>query len=108
MKNINLSVEGKKVSLDFNDHFSQLAKANESLNMGSQENYTKRGMIYVDVPEMVGITGACENIDTLFKIKNRLDLPLFFTQTGQLALEQALQSFSGTWTVIHSGRDEEE
>lgn len=64
-------------------------------------------MVYVDVPEIVGITGACENVDTLFKIGNHLDLPLFFTQTGQLSLEQALQSFSGVWTVIHSGRDEE-
>ena len=64
-------------------------------------------MVYVDVPEIVGITGACENVDTLFKIGNHSDLPLFFTQTGQLSLEQALQSFSGVWTVIHSGRDEE-
>jgi asparaginyl-tRNA synthetase len=36
-----------------------------------------------------------------------LDLPLFFTQTGQLSLEQALQSFPGVCTIIHSGRDEE-
>src|SRR3990167_11193490 len=32
---------------------------------------------------------------------------LCFTQTGQLSLEQALQSFPGCFTVIHSGRDEE-
>jgi len=29
------------------------------------------------------------------------------TQTGQLSLEQSLQSFHGVFTVIHSGRDEE-
>ncbi len=108
MKKINLKIENKKVSLDFNDHFSNLVKINQSLNFGARENYQKRNMVYVDVPEIVGITGACENVDTLFKLGNRLGLPLFFTQTGQLALEQALQSFSGVWTVIHSGRDEEE
>ncbi|MFH0943512.1 MAG: amino acid--tRNA ligase-related protein, partial [Candidatus Beckwithbacteria bacterium] len=82
-------------------------KISASLNAGARENYEKSGLMYVDVPEIVGITGACENVDTLFKVGNRLDIPLFFTQTGQLSLEQALQSFNGTFTVIHSGRDEE-
>jgi asparaginyl-tRNA synthetase len=107
MKKINLTVEGKKIDLDFNEHFGHLTKITESLNVGSAENYRRNGLTYVDVPEIVGITGACENVDTLFKVHNRFDLPLFFTQTGQLSLEQALQSFHGVYTVIHSGRDEE-
>lgn len=107
MRKIQLTIAGKKLILNFNDHFAHLVNINESLTVGATQNYRKRGLVYVDVPEIVGITGACENVDTLFKVGNRLDLPLFFTQTGQLALEQALQSFSGTWTVIHSGRDEE-
>ncbi|MCX6817127.1 MAG: hypothetical protein NTZ93_04655 [Candidatus Beckwithbacteria bacterium] len=93
--------------INFNDHFANLTKINASLNNGARENYQKTGLTYVDVPEIVGITGACENVDTLFKVGNRLDIPLFFTQTGQLSLEQALQSFHGAFTVIHSGRDEE-
>lgn len=107
MKKINLTIEKQKITLNFNEHFANLVKINESLNEGARENYRKRNTMYVDVPEIVGITGACENVDTLFKIGNHSDLPLFFTQTGQLSLEQALQSFSGVWTVIHSGRDEE-
>lgn len=107
MKRVKLTIENKKISLGFNGHFKNLVKINESLNFGASQNYKKRGIIYVDVPEIVGITGACENVDTLFKIGNHSDLPLFFTQTGQLSLEQALQSFSGVWTVIYSGRDEE-
>lgn len=107
MANLKLKVEEKPVSLDFNSHFQNLVLINQSLNEGARENYQKKGLVYVDVPEIVGITGACENVDTLFKIQNRYGLPLFFTQTGQLALEQALQSFSGVWTVIHSGRAEE-
>jgi len=97
-----------KSNVSFDLHFSHLVKINESLNVGAFNNYKKIGLTYVDVPEMVGITGACENVDTLFKIKNRVDLPLFFTQTGQLSLEQALQNLPGVFTVIHSGRDEEE
>lgn len=108
MKDMTLSIGNKKVTLTYKDHFAHLAKVYESLNAGVMAQYKKIGLTYVDVPEIVGITGACENIDTLFKVGNRLGLPLFFTQTGQLALEQSLQSFNGCCTVIHSGRDEEE
>lgn len=107
MKQILIKSQNRKISLDFNDHFGNLVKINESLNQGAAKHYQELGLTYVDVPEMVGITGACENIDTLFKMQNRLDLPLFFTQTGQLSLEQSLQSFPGVYTIIHSGRDEE-
>lgn len=107
MVKLKLTTEGKAVTLDYNYHFQNLVLINQSLNQGARENYQKKGLVYVDVPEIVGITGACENVDTLFKIQNRYGLPLFFTQTGQLALEQSLQSFSGVWTVIHSGRAEE-
>ena len=106
MNKIKLNIQGNQIKLDFNHHFANLAKINENLNQGAAQNYQKQGLTYIDVPEIVGITGACENVDTLFKTQNRLDLPLFFTQTGQLSLEQALQSFPGVFTVIHSGRDE--
>lgn len=90
------------------EHFHNLVKVNENLNMGAAEYYQRLGLTYVDVPSIVGITGACENIDTLFKVQSRVDNPLFFTQTGQLFLEQSLQSLPGVYTVITSGRDEEE
>lgn len=108
MKQLNLTLSKNKLQLSYKEHFSNLVAINQSLNYGAQEDYRNRGRTYVDVPEIVGITGACENVDTLFKIGNHLELPLFLTQTGQLALEQALQSFHGVYTVIHSGRDEEE
>ncbi|MEK7571336.1 MAG: amino acid--tRNA ligase-related protein [Patescibacteria group bacterium] len=107
MKDLQLSIEGKRMTLGYKEHFAHLVKINQSLVQGATRNYESRGMTYCEVPEIVGITGACENVDTLFKIGNNLGLPLFFTQTGQLALEQALQSFPGCWTIIHSGRDEE-
>lgn len=89
------------------EHLAHLVNIASSMFYGTISHYKKLGLQYADVPEIVGITGACENVDTLFKVGNNLDLPLFFTQTGQLALEQALQSNHGVYTIIHSGRDEE-
>lgn len=89
-------------------HIENLININSSLHQGSLNHYELAGLQYIDVPQIVGITGACENIDTLFKVGNRLDLPLFFTQTGQLALEQSLTFSHGVYTIIHSGRDEEQ
>ena len=104
---LKLSINNKIKTIDYQKHFANLVLVNQSLNFGAWDNYKKSGLTYTDVQEIVGITGACENIDTLFKVQNRLSLPLFIAQTGQLSLEQALQSFHGVFTVIHSGRDEE-
>lgn len=90
------------------NHFRNLIGINNSIFNAGHDHYRKSGLTYAEVPHMVGITGACENVDTLFKIQNRMNNPLFFTQTGQLSLEQLLQCFPGMYTVIHSGRDEEE
>src|SRR5512142_3394148 len=73
----------------------------------AHRHYSSHGLMHVPVPQIVGITGACENVDTLFKVKSRVPVPLFFCQTGQLTLEQALQFHPGVYTVMHSGRDEE-
>lgn len=70
MQNVQLSVEGQKVTLPYNDHFANLVRISQSLNLGAANNYRGRNMVYVDVPSIVGITGACENVDTLFRIGN--------------------------------------
>jgi asparaginyl-tRNA synthetase len=90
------------------EHIKDLIKLNETFSDAARAHYVSIGLTNVEVPAIVGITGACENVDTLFRIGNRLGVPLFFNQTGQLSLEQALQHFPGVYTVIHSGRDEEE
>jgi asparaginyl-tRNA synthetase len=70
-------------------------------------HYRGLGLAHVPVPQIVGITGACENVDTLFRVGSRIDAPLFFSQTGQLTLEQALRHYHGVYTTMISGRDEE-
>ncbi|MFA5994892.1 MAG: amino acid--tRNA ligase-related protein [Patescibacteria group bacterium] len=95
-------------NLSFNDHFANIVNITQTAHQAVLKHYTQAGLTYVDVPAIVGITGACENVDTLFKIQSHQPgLNLFFTQTGQLSLEQALQVFPGACTIIHSGRDEE-
>lgn len=86
-------------------HFTHLALLNQSLTAGIHTYQQGRGLTYIDVPEMVGITGAHGQIDSLFRIQNRYDLPLFFIQTSQFSLEQALQYFPGIYTIINSSRD---
>jgi asparaginyl-tRNA synthetase len=85
-----------------------LITLNETFADAARQHYSSIGLTHVEVPSIVGITGACENVDTLFRVGSRLHILLFFSQTGQLSLEQALQHFPGVYTVIHSGRDEEE
>src|SRR5690348_13984243 len=91
-----------------NNNLKNIIELNQTFARAAEEHYVASGLTYVDVPQIVGITGACENVDTLFRVKSRVPVPLFFSQTGQLSLEQALQHFPGVYTTIHSGRDEEE
>ena len=89
-----------------NKKLRDLILINQTFGEAAHTYYRSIGLTYADVPQIVGITGACENVDTLFRVGSRLGIPLFFSQTGQLALEQALQYFPGMSTTIHSGRDE--
>lgn len=107
MQKIKITTPSGEKRINQAKHMENLIRLNGAIIESVREHYRNIGLQYVEVPEVVGITGACENIDTLFKVGNRLDLPLFITQTGQLALEQSLQFFPGVFTIIHSGRDEE-
>lgn len=88
------------------DHVRNVIELTTTLEHSAVHHYENIGLQYCPVPQIVGITGACENVDTLFKVGNQRALPLFFSQTGQLMLEFALQYSQGVYTVIHSGRDE--
>lgn len=79
---VKTNTHGKHKKLDYDKHFSNVVLVNQSLNFGALEHYKNSGLTYVDVQQIVGITGACENVDTLFKVQNRLSLPLFIAQTG--------------------------
>ncbi|MEK9152644.1 MAG: amino acid--tRNA ligase-related protein [Patescibacteria group bacterium] len=86
---------------------NQLIPIASTFSAAAHNHYGSTGLAFVPVPQIVGITGACENVDTLFKVKSHVPVPLFFSQTGQLTLEQALQHYPGVYTTMVSGRDEE-
>src|SRR4051812_7677382 len=66
-------------------------------------HYDSLGLEYVDdVPLLVPITGACENVSTLYSLAGQRNV--YLTQTGQLSLETELADVSGTYCVISSFR----
>lgn len=89
------------------EHFRNLINIADTVESTCHKHYGKsQQLTFCPVPQIVGITGACENVDTLFKVGNQQAIPLFFSQTGQLMLEAVLQYMPGFYTIIHSGRDE--
>jgi len=70
-----------------NNNLTNLIKLNQTFADAARKHYASAGLTYADVPQIVGITGACENVDTLFRVGSRVKVPLFFSQTGQLSLE---------------------
>jgi asparaginyl-tRNA synthetase len=83
-------------------HLGLLSRIHRASTNELYSHYEALGLLRVSVPTLVGITGACENISTLFSIEgnNRVHL----TQTGQLALEHALQFADGLYCSTQSFR----
>ncbi len=78
---------------------------NDSLMLGAIEHLSKSGFRWIDVPIMTKITGACENVDTLYSVEH-FGKTAYLAQTGQLYLEAKIPSHEKVWTVIHSSRAE--
>jgi asparaginyl-tRNA synthetase len=60
-----------------------------------------------NMPEIVGVTGACENIDTLFKV-DYFDKPAYLAQSDQLYLELITPYLKRVYAEIQSFRMEPE
>lgn len=79
---------------------------------GSVDSYYKSlALDWVDdTPVIVPITGACENVDTLFGVRGRESQftveRRYLAQTAQLFLEVELQFSSGVYTLVRSFRDD--
>lgn len=90
------------------EHILNLSTITEVVNEATAAFYKDIGAKWVDVPQIVGVTGACENLATLFQIiySKMKDNPFYGTQTGQLALELSLREMKNVWTRIISLRAE--
>lgn len=80
-------------------------KINDSLYWGAT-NYAKaNGFMYTEVPILTKITGACENVDTLYAL-DHFGKQGYLAQTGQLYLESKIPLHEKLWTMITSSRAE--
>lgn len=106
MKKITINTINGPVVVDYFEHVQRIMHMHAMLYQAAMSYYPKTGLSFTIAPYIVGITGACENVNTLFKINNKRNIPAFFNQTGQLALECYQRFAPGVFAIIHSGRDE--
>jgi asparaginyl-tRNA synthetase len=80
---------------------------NNSLMLGAIEHLSREGFKWIDVPILTKITGACENVDTLYEV-DHFNRTAYLSQTGQLYLEAKIPLHKKVWTIIQSSRAEGE
>lgn len=80
-------------------------KVNDALYWGALNYFRDNGFAWMDVPTMTKITGACENVDTLYSL-DHFGKCAYLAQTGQLYLEAKIPRHKKIWTVITSSRAE--
>jgi asparaginyl-tRNA synthetase len=85
-----------------NNELRSLLEIREAATDGARSYYKSSGLLEAAVPVIVGITGACENVSTLFRLDGSARMHL--TQTGQLALEHALCQSPGVYCFTRSFR----
>ncbi len=78
-----------------------------ALYWGAMDYFRQNGFVWVDVPILTKITGACENVDTLYKV-DHFGREAYLAQTGQLYLEAKIPIHKKVCTVITSSRAEAE
>ena len=78
----------------------------DAMLRGARSYVESEGFVAVhNMPHLVGITGACENIDTLFKT-DFFGKQAYLTQTGQLYLELMTPHLKRVYCEIQSFRAE--
>lgn len=79
---------------------------NDLLMWGAMKHIRNENFIWIEVPNMTKITGACENVDTLYKV-DHFGMEAYLAQTGQLYLECKIPLHNKVWTIITSSRAED-
>ena len=84
----------------------KLVKVWDAMLRGARSHVESGGFVAIhNMPHIVGITGACENIDTLFRT-DFFGRQAFLTQTGQLYLELLTPHLERVYCEIQSFRME--
>lgn len=80
----------------------------DAMFRGARSYVERHGFVGVhNMPEIVGVTGACENVDTLFKL-DFFGKPAFLAQSDQLYLELLTPQLGRVYAEIQSFRMEPE
>lgn len=80
----------------------------DAMFRGARQYVEAHGFVGVhNMPEIVGVTGACENIDTLFKL-DYFGRPAYLAQSDQLYLELLTPYLKKVYAEIQSFRMEPE
>jgi asparaginyl-tRNA synthetase len=78
----------------------------DAMFRGARRYVEEQGFIGVhNMPEIVGVTGACENVDTLFKV-DYFGKPAYLAQSDQLYLELLTPQLGKVYAEIQSFRME--
>jgi len=72
------------------EYFPNLVKISNDFSEGAREFFKKQKFYVCNPSILVGVLGACENFDTVYKIKKVEQGYQFLSQTAQLQLERAL------------------
>jgi len=84
-----------------------VARVECALMRGAEQYFQQKGFVWIpSVPHIVSVTGACENVNTLYDI-DYYGREAFLTQTGQTALEEMVQGLHKVCATIHSFRKED-
>ena len=86
---------------------AKVARIESALYRGAEQYFQENGFVHVpSVPHIVDITGACENVNTLYEMDYH-GKTAFLTQTGQTGLEILLaKGLKQVCCMIHSFRKE--
>lgn len=85
-----------------------LVKVWDAMFRGARRYVESRGFVGVhNMPEIVGVTGACENVDTLFKV-DFFGKQAYLAQSDQLYLELLTPHLKRVYAEIQSFRMEPE
>jgi len=93
-------------------NFEMIRFTDEMMHIAEDYLRSNKGFLRVTVPRIVPVSGACENVDTLFEISVASDYNWFkskrayFAQTGQLYLESLLYAYSYLYCIGPSARAE--
>lgn len=91
---------------DTSDRRMAIVRIWDAMFRGARGYVEREGFIGVhNMPEIVGVTGACENVDTLFKV-DYFGRPAFLAQSDQLYLELLTPKLGKVYAEMQSFRME--